>query len=148
MEKDVLKLLEDKLSYMKKLYSSTEKISGALQKDDAEDLLNAMSGRQQLISEIDLTDSRLSALFKGDIAAMREYMLNHSDPKIRQLYNTIGEWLKKIKKLDDENRSSIEKMFLKLKDDIENLNSMKSALKGYGVIGKTSRGGAFIDTKK
>lgn len=148
MEKDVLKLLEDKLNYMEKLYDSTEEISGALQKDDAEGLLNVISDRQQLISEISLTDSRLSALFKGDIAAMKEYILNSSDSKTRQLYNAIGEWLRKIKKLDDENRSSIEKMFLKLKDDLENLNSMKSALKGYGVIGKASHNGAFIDTKK
>ncbi|HHV82399.1 MAG TPA: flagellar protein FlgN [Tepidanaerobacter syntrophicus] len=148
MEKDVLKLLEDKLNYMKKLYDSTEEISGALQKDDAEGLLNVISDRQQLISEISFTDSRLSALFKGDIAAMKEYILNSSNSKIRQSYNAIGEWLRKIKKLDDENRSSIEKMFLKLKDDLENLNSMKSALKGYGVIEKASHNGAFIDTKK
>jgi hypothetical protein len=56
--------------------------------------------------------------------------------------------LKKIRELDDKNMKVTQELFSKLKEDISKLKQAENALKGYGIIGTSSRDGAFIDTKK
>ncbi|WP_296972206.1 flagellar export chaperone FlgN [Tepidanaerobacter sp. EBM-38] len=147
MDKDIAGLLKSKLEKLETLYKYTQNISDALKKDDTEELLKILNSRQRLMEEVDSLDCQLLSFFEGNIDAFKEYVAD--DNKIlKAVYDNIGVFLKKIQQLDAENTAVMQKLFSKLKDDISNLKQAENALKGYGIIGKSARDGAFIDTKK
>ena len=147
MDREIKSLLEQKLEVMKKMLDVTKSISEVIKKDDAEELLKILSGKQQLIEEVDQIDGKLLKFFGDDKDALIKFL--HSDSQAKAVNDSIVSTIKEIKALDDANLESIKNTFSKLKEDIATLKQTESALKGYGFIGGTgSRGGAFIDTKK
>ncbi|MGI5858999.1 MAG: flagellar export chaperone FlgN [Tepidanaerobacteraceae bacterium] len=146
MEKEVKRLLESKLEKIEDLYKYTQDISDALEEENTEVLITVLSSRQRLMEDIDSIDSRLLSFFNGNFDELTNVI--NSSHKLKEIYNDITVSLKKIRELDDKNMKVTQELFSKLKEDISKLKQAENALKGYGIIGTSSRDGAFIDTKK
>lgn len=147
MDKEIKRLLASKLNKMEDLYKYTQNISDTLEKQDTEELLKILNNRLRVMEDIDSIDGELLSFFEGDINALTKYIIN-GGCELKESYNNIAASIKKIQEIDDRNLTSARELFSNLKEDIGNLRQAENALKGYGIIGKSSRDGAFIDTKK
>ena len=147
MEKEIERLLASKLEKLENLLEYTQNISDTLEEEHTEELLKILSLRQLLMEDIDSIDSRLLSFFEGDLNAFTKYITDGSY-KLRDIYKSIVTLLKKTQELDDKNITGAQELFSRLKGDINSLKQAENALKGYGIIGTSSRDGAFIDTKK
>lgn len=147
MENEIKRLLLSKLEKIENFYEHTQNIHKTLEEEDTEKLLGLFNARQQLIEDIDQIDSRLLLFFDGNFNELSKYIIK-GDEALIKIYNNILTFLKKIRKYDDENIIGTRKLLSKIKGDISHLKQAGNALKGYGIIGKSSHDGAFIDTKK
>ena len=147
MEKEIKGLLQSKLEKIQNMNQHTQSIYESLEKEDTNKLVEILKIRQQLMAEIDSIDSQLLSLFKGDFEEFLKY-ISSQNKELKKIYSDTATLIKKIKVLDDKNSTSARELLSKIRGDIGNLKQAKNALKGYGIIGKSSNDGAFIDTKK
>lgn len=147
MEQEIKRLLLGKLEKIENLYEHTQNIHEILEDEDTEKLLELSNARQQVMDDVDYIDSQLLSFFNGDFNVFLKYIVN-SDKELINIHNNILTLLQEIQEQDDKNIISTRKLFKQIKGDISHLKQASHALKGYGIIGKSPRDGAFIDTKK
>ncbi len=147
MENQIKKLLEEKLEKVRVFDTQTRKVSDALAKKDIQGLFKILDYRQELIKDIDIVDTKLLAFFKENVDSFKTY-ISRSSSELKKTHSNTEALLRKVQALDEKNKETANGLFAKLKNDMENLRKTENALKGYGIIGKRSDDGAFIDTKK
>jgi DNA repair ATPase RecN len=146
-ESMIVRLLCKKRDVLGIILRHTIDISKVLDDKDTGKLEDILNLRQQAIEESDKIDEELSASYDGDIKELIQ-KITVSCGQLNDIYKEIAACLNDIKQQDHKNLTKANEVCSKISSDISKLKQTGNAMRGYGLIGGQTDGGAFIDTKK